>query len=372
MGTSQATHADRGWTGRQLAHWLGVVVAVGLLLSTYRWLEIVANGQKQTFLIPLVNEMTGALAGGVVFFAVLALVRRLPLDRRSWPVRFPLYLAAAAALGGVSTTLMWGQREAAYRLLGLGDYDYGIMPVRYLMELPMQLIVFTIMVGAIHAADAARAARERQLAAARLETSLARAQLEGLRRTLDPHFLFNALNTVSSTMYDDPCAADQMLASLAELLRASLATGRADEILLGDELALLRHYLDLLDARFGDRLQVEVKVASGCDDLQVPPLLLQPLVENAVRHGGLERSGRAAIRVAVERHDRVLRAMVEDDGPGIAPGADACASGVGLSATAERLRLLYGEAGRVEAGNRPGGGFRVTVELPAKAAGEER
>lgn len=349
-----------------------MVVAVGLLLTTYRWLEVVASGKHQAFLVPLVNEMTGAVAGGTVFFAVLALVRRLPLERQRWPLRLPVYVIAAVGLGAVSTTLMWGQREVAYRLLGLGDYDYGIMPVRYLMELPMQLIVFTVMAGAIHAADAARAARERELAAARLEASLARAQLEGLRRTLEPHFLFNALNTVSSTMYDDPAAADRMLASLAELLRASLATGRADEIPLGDELALLRHYLDLLDARFGDRLQVEVEVAPGCNDLQVPPLVLQPLVENAVRHGGLERIGRATVRVAVERHDRVLRAVVEDDGPGLADGADPLASGVGLSATAERLRLLYGEAGRLEAGNRQGGGFRVAVELPARGAGEER
>lgn len=362
----------RGWTARRLAQWLGVVVAVGLLLATYRWLEVVAGGARQPFVVPLINEMTGALAGGTIFFAVLALVRRLPVERRHWASRLPVYLAAAVALGGVSTTLMWGQREAAYRLLGLGDYDYGIMPVRYVMELPMQLIVFTIMVGAIHAADAARTARERQLASARLEASLARAQLQGLRRTLEPHFLFNALNTVSSTMYEDPRAADRMLASLAELLRASLATGRADEIPLGDEVVLLRHYLDLLHARFGDRLRVEVEVAPGCNEVQVPPLLLQPLVENAVRHGGLERSGRAAVQVAVTRHDRVLRAVVEDDGPGIEPGADALASGVGLSATAERLRLLYGEAGRLDAGNRPGGGFRVAVELPIRGAGDAR
>src|SRR5579864_8399861 len=144
---------------------------------------------------------------------------------------------------------MWGLRSALFPLAGLGPYDYGVMPLRYLMELPMQLIAFTVLVGGLHAVAALEAARARELQAARVEGSLARAQLRSLRLQLQPHFLFNALHTISAAMYEDPAAADEMLEQLAELLRASLRTAQADEVPLAEELALLDRYLALQRAR---------------------------------------------------------------------------------------------------------------------------
>ncbi len=351
--------------------WLGAVVAWGLLLFTYRYLEGVAAGEPQPFLDPLICEMTGGVAAGLLFFPVRSLVRRRPLARSAWAQRLPLYAAALLVFAAVHTSLMWGQRALLFPLAGLGRYDYGAMPVRYLMELPVQAIGFAVLVAALHAVQLVRAARERELKAAQLETSLAQAQLRSLRLQLQPHFLFNALNTISATMYADPAAADEMLDQLAELLRASLKTAQHDVVPLDVELAILDRYLAILRARFGERLAVATRVEPGAERALVPTLLLQPLVENAVRHGGAERRGTGAVEVRARREGGRLVVEVEDDGvgPDASPPA-AEGSGVGLTATAERLRLLYGEDHAFTAGRPPGGGagFVVRIAIPFREA----
>jgi two-component system LytT family sensor kinase len=237
-----------------------------------------------------------------------------------------------------------------------------------LMELPMQAIGFTIMVGAIHSVDAFREAREKEVRAAQLESSLAQSQLRSLRLQLQPHFLFNALNTVSSTMYRDPAAADQMLDQLAELLRASLDTSQADQVSLKAELGILDNYLGIMKARFGERLSVRFEVASDARQALVPSMMLQPLVENAVRHGNAERLGEGRVTLRATRQEHRLVLEIEDDGPGRRKEAGNGRIGTGLFATAERLRLLYGEEQRLEAGNGAGGGFLVRVVLPFREA----
>jgi LytS/YehU family sensor histidine kinase len=165
-------------------------------------------------------------------------------------------------------------------------------------------------------------------------------------------------------MYDDPVAADTMVARLSELLRRALDTAERQEVPLGVELDLLDHYLALLEARFGDEFVCTREVEPAAAAAMVPSLLLQPLVENAVRHGSLARSGRGRVAVRIGRDGNRLVVRVDDDGPGVPAGRDVLNEGTGLGATAERLRLLYGDAHALEAGNRDGGGFRVSVRLP--------
>ncbi|HYO13515.1 MAG TPA: histidine kinase [Thermoanaerobaculia bacterium] len=348
-----------------LALWLGLVVTFGLLLFVYHYLAVVVEGGTEDPLAPFIDELTGALAGGLLFFPIRWLVRRLPLAPGTRGRRLPVYGLALLACGAAATTMMWGLRSVLYPLAGLGPYDYGAMPLRYLMELPLQAIGFVLMVAALHAWGALEAARARELRAAQLEGSLARAQIRNLRLQLQPHFLFNALNTISATMYEDPAAADEMIEQLAELLRASLRTAQSDEVPLGEELALLDRYLALMRARFGERLEVALELDPEAASALVPSLLLQPLVENAIRHGNAERVGRGAIAVRARREDGRLVLEVEDDGPGEADTApDRPAPGIGLAATAERLRLLYGDGQSFSAGNGPGGGFLVRASLP--------
>ncbi|MFY9826613.1 MAG: histidine kinase [Thermoanaerobaculia bacterium] len=356
---------------RGLLLWLGVVAGVGLLLFAYHYLEVVASRGSRPMMEPFINEMTGALVGGVLFFPAKRLVRRLPLQRSNWARRLPVYVLAVLGLGPLATTLIWGARSVLYPLAGLGSYDYGAMPVRYFMELPLQVIWLTGVFAAVHAYDALEAARVRELRAAQLEGSLALAQLRNLRLQLQPHFLFNALNTISATMYDDPAAADEMLDQLAELLRASLRTAQSDEVPLSEELALLDRYLALLHARFGSRLEVDLQLDPAAAGALVPSLLLQPLVENAVRHGNAERAGRGAVAVRARREADTLILEVEDDGPGETERhPERREPGLGLAATAERLKLLYGEAQTFSAGNGERGGFLVRACLPFRTLGD--
>ncbi len=348
--------------------WLTLVLAGGLLLFSYRHLEAVVAGERESYLKPLISELSSFFGAGVLFFGVRALVRRWPFRG---PRSLPLYGLGLLVFSGLHTSLNWGLRALAYPLVGLGAYDYGRMPLRYAMEFPIDLIAFTVMVGALEAAGRLRAARQRELERAQLEGALARAQLTNLRLQLQPHFLFNALNTISATMYDDPAAADEMLDRLAELLRASLRTAQTAEVPLAVELDLLASYLAIQRARFGERLVVTEEIAAGARQALVPSLFLQPLVENAIRHGRAEHAGqgRVAIRAWVEAESLLLE--VENDlaaEPAVREAGAAASGGLGLASTAERLRLLYGEAQSCEAGEVEGGLFRVRIALPWHSA----
>lgn len=355
-------------TAARLGVWALSVLALTGLLLTYHHLAVVALGGSASIGPTLITEGTAALGLGILFWGVLPIVMRWPLWEGRRLRRLGLYLAVLVLFSVLHTLWNWGTRNALFPLTGYGEYWYGNMSVRFFMEAPMDVIAFSTMVAAIHGGMRVRMARERELVAARLEHRLSEAKLENLRLQLQPHFLFNALNTVSSVMYRDPEAADRVLERLGDLLRASLDTARGDEVELARELELLEAYLEIMRARFGDRLATELVVPEEALDVRVPSMLLQPLFENAIRHGGLESEGRGHVRLEVTRHAEALELVVEDDGPGAPEGVDPLAHGLGLSATRERVRLLYGEAARFEAGNGPRGGFRVAIRIPAESA----
>lgn len=368
--TSAPPPSSERWGRNDWLAWLATVVAVGLLLFFRYYLAELASATSVDFLRPFIREMTGALGGGLLFFPLRWIVRAWPLERPLRPARLVLYAAVLPVFSVLHTTMNWGFRTVFYELAGFGTYHYGTMPLRYLMELPGDLLVQTIMIAAIHGVDRLRAARERELRTAQLESSLARLEVRNLRLQLQPHFLFNALNTISATMYEQPAAADEMLDRLAELLRASLRTAQTDEVPLTTELETLECYLAIMRARFGERLTVEMEINPATRDALVPSMLLQPLVENAIRHGGVESTGRGRIELRIARRGGDLVVEIEDDGPGCAGDEELASGGIGLQATAERLRLLYDSAGHLEAGN-VAGGFRVTAVMPYRSR-EER
>jgi two-component system, LytTR family, sensor kinase len=369
MATNDGSATAGGW--RRFARWFAIVSAIALLMFSYHYLAPLAEGEKTRPLEPLIEESTGAFAAGILYFGIAALVRRYPLRRADWPGRLPLYLGAMVLYAVTHTSMMWASRSLLFPLAGLGRYDYGVMPLRYLMEAPFQVISFALIVGAVHAVRSWRAAREQEVRAARLERTLVDAQLASLRVQLQPHFLFNSLNTISATMYDDPAAADELLAGLSDLLRASLRTERTDEVPLATELATLEGYLALVRARFGERLSLAVESDPAATEALVPSMLLQPLVENAIRHGGVEQRGHGAVAVRAWRESAELRVEVADDGPGLDPALAETArtsGGLGLAATRERLRLLYGDGQELRAANRQEGGFRVSIRIPFHTA----
>jgi LytS/YehU family sensor histidine kinase len=339
----------------------------GLLLFGYRHLDHLARHLSVPAIVPFVEEMTGALSALVLFPPLVVFVRRFPLARGIWWKHLPLHVAAAFVVSVAHTWLMAQSRALVFPLLGLGAYDYGDMRVRYWMEMANDVASYAIVVMLVTGYDAILALRAREVAQAELRAELARAELQNLERRLHPHFLFNALNTISSIMYDDPAAADRMITGLSSLLRRALRTGEAQEVPLVEELALLDGYLDIMRARFEERLDVALEIDDDAKDALVPPLLLQPLVENAIHHGADPSSHRVRAALRARRDGGALRLEVRDHGRGLA-GAKPT-EGVGLSTTARRLAALYGEAHRLAFEDADGGGLRVTIELPFRTAG---
>lgn len=210
-----------------------------------------------------------------------------------------------------------------------------------------------------------QAIRGRDLEASRLQTDLAEAKLSTLENRLRPHFLFNTLNAIAALIREDPAAAEVMVGQLSDLLRASLRTDASTQIRLDDELHLVRQYLAIQQVRFQDRLLVSVEATEAARSAFVPQLILQPLVENAVRHGIAPRESGGSVWVHADQPNGRLRLTVEDDGVGIGNAPPALAgNGIGLGGLKSRLAHLYGADQRVEVLERRPSGTRVVVEIP--------
>jgi sensor histidine kinase YesM len=229
------------------------------------------------------------------------------------------------------------------------------------------LIFYTGIVAITLAAEYARIVRDRELDAARLAAQLSTAQLQALQAQVHPHFLFNTLHSASMLSLLDPPAAHRVLVQLSDLLRRTLGSSRRLEVPLREELDFLERYLGIEQMRLGERLRVVLDADEEALGALVPSLLLQPLVENAVRHGVSRRpnGGTVSVRAGV-RGDRLLL-EVEDDGPGLPPaGARSDRQGLGLPNVRERLERAYGERHTMELRDAPSGGVLVRIELPLR------
>ncbi len=346
---------------RNLLRWLALFTALGLLNASHFYLSAVANHRTGNPMPILIEELTGAWSVGLLLPLMVEVVRRIRgIGGRVR--RYAAHLGALLAFSAAHTSLMWGMRLLAFHLSGLGHYDYGQMAWRYPMEFASDVIVYALVASITWLFDHYRISRDRQLRAAQLESALADARLEALRLQLNPHFLFNALNAVSAAMYEQPRAADEMLARIGDLLRATLGAS-AQEHALADELRLLELYLDVQRARFGERLQVDLDIAPGLDAAWVPFLVLQPLVENAIEHaGGVCR--RVDIRAMAAAGQ--LELHVRDHG-GSVDGAPRGGHGIGLGNTQARLRHLYdGAAGLALEKAKTGEGTLARLWLPLR------
>ena len=234
-----------------------------------------------------------------------------------------------------------------------------------LFDIHLDLLRYWAVVAVEHALRLARQARERELAASQLRAELAEAKLEVLKRQLQPHFLFNTLNSISMLMFENVGLANRMLLRLSELLRAGLTADSPHEVSLERELAFLERYLDIERIRFGDRLTIDVDVDPSTLGARVPNLILQPLVENAIRYGAAAVDRPAKIAITAEKSGSELRLHVRDDGPGLPRNAK---RGVGLSNTEARLRQLYGTEQRLELITPSDGGLLVSIAIPYSAA----
>ena len=233
------------------------------------------------------------------------------------------------------------------------------------VRLYIALLIYGVIAGLTQALLYFRDARERELRLARVEGQLTRARLDALTAQIRPHFLFNTLHTIGQLWRSGRHAeADAMLDQLGDLFHRVQDSTSSSEVTLADELELVRGYLAIEEARFGDRLRASVTASPASLACRVPPLVLQPLVENAVRHGISKISSAGRVEIEATLEDGRLVVEVRDDGPGFRP--ETASSGVGLRNTRERLAQLYGSEGRLEIRGGNGRGTTARIELPAR------
>jgi len=347
-----------------------VYTFIAVLLTGYKYLDDLTRQHPGTFYMRVLEEGTGVYSVFLLLPFVFRFARVYLFERKGWLKLGLFHLAAAVLFSAVHTTMMAISRHFLAPLMGLGPYDYGIMTYRYPMEFSNDLIGFTAIVGLYSFYQRLRIAQAQQLAAAELQTKLVQAQLENLRLQLQPHFLFNTLNTISSVMYEDVRAADAMITQLSDLLRLTLQASRAHQIPLAEELEITRLYLDLMQKRFENKLRVTYSVDPSLHSSLVPQLILQPLLENSLRHGMKPGSSAMDLSIAAHRENGSLILQVSDTGSGLGEidPSGAFGRGVGLSNIRDRLTHLYGDGQQFSISNRPSGGAEVTLRVPLHTA----
>ena len=300
--------------------------------------------------------MTMAATEWYVWAALTPLVAwlswRLRVSRSRW------WRILALALIGIPIAFIKVTVTRAWRGISEGGGAYF-----QITDLAVHYLIFWGIVGITHAWLYYREVQDRELRTSQLEAQLAQTRLQMLSMQLQPHFLFNTLNTIAELMHQRPEAAERMIGGLSHLLRETLHAGLVDRVPIKQELSLLECYVDIQRARFGDRLNVNILVEPGATDALVPSLLLQPLVENSIKHGIGARAGAGYIAIVIARTGRRVAIEIQDDGCGF--GAAPVKEGIGLGNCRSRLQALYGEGNyRLTIANRHGGGAMVRVELP--------
>lgn len=351
---------------RWLKIWLlwtlfGVVTAVQ---THYRY-EVI--GRPFTWGQALLAEVSFTWIWALLTPIVLWMAERFPIGKSDWWRNSLLHLACAIVLG-IASKAVWdatiyplshpgaeapeGLAEALQ--MALLSLDYGVL--QYAIVLLAQL-----------AQSYFRRAEKDRLRASQLEVELARAQLQALKMQLHPHFLFNTLNTISELVHESPDTAERMVIRLSDFLRLTLDHMGVPEVPLMVELDFLKRYLEIEQMRFEDRLKVDFDVDAASVHGRVPNLILQPIVENALKHGLSQISGTGRLQIRSKAAAGRLFLKVIDNGPGVPQnGALTVKEGVGIANTRRRLRQVYGEDHIFSLSNVAGGGFEVTIEVPLR------
>ena len=341
--------------------WLGV----GAFFSVQNYLiETRIEGLDATFVDAIVNMLPNTVVWAALATPVLRLAEIFRVDRTNWKWMLPIQALLGVAVGLLNSLLavtlfVW--------LVGFCGHDlvWAKTLVRHLiLFFDWNLVIYAAIVGIGSAASFQRESLERKTRALRLEAQLAQSQLQALQAQLHPHFLFNSINGIAELIHEDPATAERMLVKLAELLR-SLLDARSPMATLRDDLEFLRKYLDLEKMRFQDRLSIKICIDEAATDAVVPSLLLQPLVENALRHGFDPKTGERNVLIGAAMQNGRLRLAVSDRGPGFGVEDRDFAKGMGLSNTASRLEQLYGKDASLELVEASGGGARAVVTMPA-------
>jgi two-component system LytT family sensor kinase len=339
----------------------GLLSAVG---THYRYAVI---DQQFSWWRAAVAEVSFAWMWAVATPGVLWMAERFPIGKSRWRRNWLAHLGGAVVLG-IVTKAAWDasifpmvhpEKAQPWELgralrMSLLALDYGVLHYGIVLLAQLSSTYF-------------RDAEKDRLRASRLEAELARAQLQALKMQLHPHFLFNTLHTISEMIHEDPHTAERMLIRLSDFLRLTLDHLGIPEVPLTVEIDFLKRYLEIEKMRFEDRLQVDFDVEPAALDGRVPSLILQPIVENALKHGLAKAAGVGRLRIGAQATGGKLYLRVVDNGPGIAAGGrPKLREGIGIANTRRRLQQAYGRDHIFSISNAAGGGCQVTIEMPMR------
>jgi two-component system, LytTR family, sensor kinase len=354
---------DRRWL--RVALVIGIWTLFGLFLVSQTGLAYRRSDRPVDWYRVFSAEMAFAYSWAVLTPLVLWLARRFPLERERWLRGLAVHVFASLLIGlatrGFRDLMFFyfvaePEGRITFAKLFLNVYlffDYGSM-------------IYWLILLVSYAFNYYRRYREGEIKTTRLEAQLAQAELQALKMQLNPHFLFNTLHSISALVHKDADAADKMIARLGDFLRLTLDSAGAQEVSLQQELEFLKCYLDIERIRFKDRLTVQMSIEPQALDARLPNLILQPIVENAIRHGIAPRTSHGHIEIEARRYDGILHVQVTDNGPGLPSNGNTGSifKGVGLSNTKARLQQLYGEQHRLDLSNTSKGGLSVILEIP--------
>jgi two-component system, LytTR family, sensor kinase len=360
----------------KLAKWLGIW-AVWTLFAFFFASQFALQNQLSDRPVPFWRMLLWELVSGYIWFGIspliLFLAKRFPFDDGKWRTSLPIHLVAGITIALVQLFL------DALVLTRLGyppNRQFASFFAAYkffvLANLNLSILIYMGVVGIASAYGYYQKYRERELEASKLEARLAQSRLQVLKMQLHPHFLFNTLNAISELIYRAPEAADRMLTDLSDLLRLSFENLEVQEVPLKQELEFLKKYLEIEQMRFHDRLKVDMHISPDTLDATVPNMILQPLVENAIKHGIAPRVSGGRIDINAARSNGHLEINVIDDGLGVPFGdLENLPEGVGLSNTRRRLKHLYGDKHKFDLRSVEKGGLSVALEIPFRVFEEE-
>ncbi len=338
--------------------WFALWTGIGLFFSTQLYLINAALYRRR---IDWAEAVIGTLPEWWLWFlltpAVLWMARRFRFERAMWWPAAIVHLIAGCLLSILLLALFAALCQSMGWAISGNPTFASKLWFLFSVKFHWDVLTYAMVVAVVQASDYYRKFQER-------EALLARAQLNVLKSQLHPHFLFNSLHATMALIRRDPPAAERMIMRLSELLRATLESSGEHEVPLKQEIRFLEQYLEIERTRFADRLNVSMEIDPQALELPVPNMILQPLVENAVKHGISPRAAKGTIVVRARRDNGHLRLEVIDDGVGLGPGP--VREGIGLSNTRERLRQLYGERQKLQLFAPPEGGFTACMEIPTK------
>ena len=358
---------QQAWTPP--ARWVfGVATILGFCstLQAYRLTTLSMRSAEAVEFLPLLAlNFTYWYVPALLTGPISRLSSRIPMERGQWRSGLAKHVGFAFAFSIVHLLSMLTMRQLLWGAIAPPSGTLATAVQRlYLMQLDWLLMTYAAIVGISYAMGYYREARDRAVRGAQLETRLAEARLKTLEAELHPHFLFNTLHAISTLVHTNPDGADRMISRLSDLLRLTLNRSPDARVPLHDELEFLQKYLEIEQTRFQDRLTVEFDIDPDTLDAEVPRLILQPLVENAIKHGVSPRSSPGRVEIASGIAANGLWLEVRDNGVGLtgSVGAD-LSGGVGLSNTRARLECLYEHAYRLEFSDARGG-LTVRIEIP--------